>query len=330
MALMFPRLARNFVKNGYFPTDEPTLERALAALAPAESSNGPLCIIDPCAGEGVAIAEAAHALGREQVQAFAVEYEAERARHARQLVDRCIHGDLMDTLISRQSFGLLWLNPPYGDLSKDTNGNVGYQGQGRARLEKLFYQKALPLLQYGGVLIYIVPHYVLDAELDDPELTVRHVDLKAWMSQFYPGDRPGFLFDGIERVVHPAVSVDTLNILLADREATKSQLAELALVHETLRIAHEALAKEYATRAANDEQAREPGLRSETTYLNIIGGLLTLLLGNSPSGAAYSSFRSMDAVVSALIAHHEGRPGLSERTLWSKLAQARRHLEASR
>ena len=153
MALMFPRLARNFVKNGYFPTDEPTLERALAALVPAESSNGPLCIIDPCAGEGVAIAEAAHALGREQVQAFAVEYEAERARHARQLVDRCIHGDLMDTLISRQSFGLLWLNPPYGDLSKDTNGNVGYQGQGRARLEKLFYQKALPLLQYGGVLI---------------------------------------------------------------------------------------------------------------------------------------------------------------------------------
>ena len=102
------------------------------------------------------------------------------------------------------------------------------------------------------------------------------------------------------------MSVDTLNILLADREAAKSQLAELALVHETLRTAHEALAKEHATRAANDEQAREPGLRSETTYLNIIGGLLTLLLGNSPSGAAYSSFRSMDAVVSALIAHHEG------------------------
>ncbi len=25
-----------------------------------------------------------------------------------------------------------------------------------------------------------------------PKLTVRHVDLKAWMSRFYPGDRPGF------------------------------------------------------------------------------------------------------------------------------------------
>ena len=73
MALMFPRLARNFIRNGYFPTDEPTLERALSALAP---SPGSMSILDPCAGEGVAIAEAAHALGREQVQAFAVEYDA--------------------------------------------------------------------------------------------------------------------------------------------------------------------------------------------------------------------------------------------------------------
>jgi len=71
----------------------------------------------------------------------------------------------MDTIISRQSFGLLWLNPPYGDLTKDVNGNIGYQGQGRARIEKLFYQRALPLLEYGGVLVFIIPHYVLDVEL---------------------------------------------------------------------------------------------------------------------------------------------------------------------
>ncbi|HEV2680826.1 MAG TPA: DUF6094 domain-containing protein [Rhodanobacter sp.] len=162
MALMFARLARNFIRNGYFPTDEPTLERALSALAPA---NGAMCILDPCAGEGAAIAEAAHALGHEQVHTFAVEYDAERAQHARSLVDHCLHGDLMDTLISRQTFGLLWLNPPYGDLTKDANGNIGYQGQGRARLEKLFYQRTLPLLQYDGVLVFIVPFYVLDAEL---------------------------------------------------------------------------------------------------------------------------------------------------------------------
>jgi len=184
MALMFPRLARNFVKNGYFPTDESTLERALTALAP---SDGPMCILDPCAGEGVAIAETAHALGRGQVQAFAVEYDAERARHARQLVDRCIHGDLMDTLISRQAFGLLWLNPPYGDLSKDVSGNIGYQGQGRARLEKLFYQRALPLLQYGGVLVFILPSYVLDAELVG-WLTRHFADLRIYRAVQAGGD----------------------------------------------------------------------------------------------------------------------------------------------
>ena len=180
MALMFPRLARNFVKNGYFPTDEPTLERALNALMPSNSeSNGPMCILDPCAGEGVAIAEAAHALGREHAKAFAVEFDAERARHARGLVDHCLHADLMDTMISKQSFGLLWLNPPYGDLSKDVNGNIGYQGQGRARLEKLFYQRTLPLLQYGGVLVFIVPGYVLDAELVG-WLTRHYTDLRIY------------------------------------------------------------------------------------------------------------------------------------------------------
>jgi hypothetical protein len=162
MALLFPRIARNFAKAGYFPTDAPTLERVLSALIPGD---GPMCILDPCAGEGVAIAEAAHALGRGEVKAFAVESDGARAAQAKQLVDRCLHGDLMDTIITRQAFGLLWLNPPYGDLARDANGNLGYEGKGRARLEKLFYQRTLPLLQYGGILVFILPSYVLDAEL---------------------------------------------------------------------------------------------------------------------------------------------------------------------
>lgn len=51
MALMFPRLARNFARNGYYPTDETTLERTLQALAP--SPTGKMRIFDPCAGEGL-------------------------------------------------------------------------------------------------------------------------------------------------------------------------------------------------------------------------------------------------------------------------------------
>lgn len=163
MALMFPRLARNFACNGYYPTDETTLELTLQALAP--SPTGKMRIFDPCAGEGVALAETAHVLGRDRVETYAVEYDQERANHCKTLLDRVLHSDLMDTMISRQAFGLLWLNPPYGDLVADHAGASQYQGNGRRRLEKMFYQRTLPLLQYGGVLVLIVPHYVLDDEL---------------------------------------------------------------------------------------------------------------------------------------------------------------------
>ncbi len=101
MALMFPRLARNFARNGYFPTDEVTLERALQALAPAPSGRMRIC--DPCAGEGVALAEAAHILGRDKVQALAVEYDRERADHARGLLDRVLHGAAGTERAARQA-----------------------------------------------------------------------------------------------------------------------------------------------------------------------------------------------------------------------------------
>lgn len=161
--------------------------------------------------------------------------------------------------------------------------------------------------------------------LDDPELTVRHVDLKVWMTRYYPGERPAFLFDEFERALHPAIGIDTLQVLLAEREAVKIQLAERRQAHDLLRAEYETLVKAHA----DCTPPQEPGPRSESTYLNIIGGLLTLLLGQSPNGIPYSSFQTMESVVSTLLAHHERLPGISERTLWSKLAQARRHLEAS-
>lgn len=155
--------------------------------------------------------------------------------------------------------------------------------------------------------------------LDDPQLTIRHVDLRAWMTHFYPSHRPAFLFDDIERQLHPAISVEAVQALLADREALRAQLA----AHQR---EIEALRKEIKRQGAPD---RVLATRSETTYLNIVGGLLALLLGKSPSGTPYSSFETMESVISALIAHHEGRPGISERTLWAKLAAAKRQVNTA-
>ena len=59
MALMFSRLARNFVKNGYFPTDDDTLSRIQSFLFPGE---GHVRLLDPCCGEGAALADVCQGL----------------------------------------------------------------------------------------------------------------------------------------------------------------------------------------------------------------------------------------------------------------------------
>jgi len=69
--------------------------------------------------------------------------------------------------------------------------------------------------------------------------------------------------------------------------------------------------------------------RAETTYLNIIGGLLALMLGKSPAGKAQSVFNNQAAIISALLAHHADKPGIAQRTLEEKFAAANRSLTAT-
>ena len=163
MALMFPRLEQNFAKNGYYPTDEKTVECILAHLSPLED-NTHTQIFDPCAGEGVALAEVKHRLGEAQAYAYGVEYDKERAYHAKSILDTCVHGDMQDCIIRRNQFGLLFLNPPYGDLVSDHAQLSDRKHQGRQRLEKLFYQHTFQSLVFGGVMILIIPDYTLDKE----------------------------------------------------------------------------------------------------------------------------------------------------------------------
>ena len=164
--------------------------------------------------------------------------------------------------------------------------------------------------------------------LEDPSLTIRHVDLKSWMLHFYPDQRPSFLFDAFERHLHPAISVDAVQVLIMDREALKLQLADRIQAWDALYTQFETLSQESEARRAQEKRDGLVGPRSETTYLNIVGGLLTLLLGQSPNGVPYSSFENLESVISALVAHYGERPGISERTLWTKLSAAKRHISS--
>jgi hypothetical protein len=146
--------------------------------------------------------------------------------------------------------------------------------------------------------------------LDGPQVTIRHVDLKRWMAQTYPDQKPCFLFDDWEQQLHSAIDLGTVQALLLQIKTLKAQMVNGVKPEQTKPAEYKHLLPS----------------RAETTYLNIIGGLLTLLLGQSPSGVRYSSFNTLESVISALIAYHNGRPGITERTLSAKFAEAKRQL----
>ena len=162
MALIFQRLARNFIKNGYFPTDEDSISRIAAMLEP--SGEGLTRICDPCCGEGIALAECAEDLRSKGAQVFSagIELNAERAMQAKQLLNHVVHANLDECFFSQTQYHLLWLNPPYGDRITDQVMGAKEAKTGRDRLEKHFLARTLSSLVFGGLLVYIIPHYVLD------------------------------------------------------------------------------------------------------------------------------------------------------------------------
>jgi hypothetical protein len=158
--------------------------------------------------------------------------------------------------------------------------------------------------------------------IEHPNLTVRHVHLKSWMNRYYPEQRPDFLFSWIEQIAHPTITIDAVHALVLDRDTLRAQIEQRDQQIQALRDQ----IKKINARTPSDTRDEALSARSETTYLHIIGGLLTLLLGRGPSGRPYSSFRTQESVISTLMAHHGDRLGITQRTLETKFAAAKRKL----
>lgn len=160
----------------------------------------------------------------------------------------------------------------------------------------------------------------------------RHVtrqNLKEWIAREFPSDKPAFLFDEIERKTHAAISADAFRALQADRDAARAELEKAkAWAAETIR-EMDAMRGERDSLRAMVEKMSAPGERAETTYLNIIGAMLALMLGKSPAGNPQSVFDNQAAIIAALLGHHEGKPGIAARTLEEKFAAAKRSLNAT-
>ncbi|GHD03420.1 hypothetical protein GCM10007320_63450 [Pseudorhodoferax aquiterrae] len=175
MALMFARLAHNFIKNGYYPTDEVTMQRIVQMLRCAGTASHRM--LDPCCGEGAALADVRHSLleaaaaqdpgAKIAIEALGIEFDQERAWHAKQCLDRVIHADFHDVVVKPRSIGLLFLNPPYGfGVSDKASANARTVDAEKAeRLERTFLFKCTPLLAQHGVLVFLLPHYALDEDM---------------------------------------------------------------------------------------------------------------------------------------------------------------------
>lgn len=160
----------------------------------------------------------------------------------------------------------------------------------------------------------------------------RHVyglDLKEWAKSLGPTERPAFLFDEIERKTHAAINADAFRALQVDRDAARAELDKArASAADTIR-EMDAMRGERDSLRAMVEKMNAPGERAETTYLNIIGAMLALMLGKSPAGKPQSVFDNQAAIIAALLGHHEGKPGISARTLEEKFAAGKRSLTAT-
>lgn len=160
----------------------------------------------------------------------------------------------------------------------------------------------------------------------------RHVfgrDLKIWMEKAFPNEKPPFLFDDIERTSHTAISADAYRALKAEHDKLDLRLKAAIEKYKELREEKEQQERISQSLEAALRKTNAPEGRAETTYLNIIGALLKLMLAQSPGGKPYSSFDSQSSIISALLAHDGGKPGLSQRTLEEKFATANRELTST-
>ncbi|EHK6027571.1 SAM-dependent DNA methyltransferase [Vibrio parahaemolyticus] len=154
MAIMHPRVAHNYLKDGYYPTDEATLHQIALRLS---LKAGTQRLLDPCCGEGLALAQLVRDLPRHkasELHTYGVELDAGRANAAASRLDSVLRSNAFDTVIGAGSQSVLFLNPPYGDTVTD---QMEKQARDMARLEVQFTQRQLPTLKRDGVFVLVVP-----------------------------------------------------------------------------------------------------------------------------------------------------------------------------
>lgn len=173
-------------------------------------------------------------------------------------------------------------------------------------------------------------HSISEDHVAPERRTLLMKDFKEWLLATFPNEKPKLIFDEIERNAHSSITVEAYQTLLADRDHLKVRITKAESIFKEQKNRIEALEGENNSlkHMVNGAIGTIDG-RSEKSYLNIIGGLLHLMLGTSPSGKKHSIFDNQAAIISAMLAYHEDKYGISPTNLDKKFADANRSIKES-
>ena len=156
----------------------------------------------------------------------------------------------------------------------------------------------------------------------------RHVSrqhLKDWIAKEFPNKKPSFLFDELEQKSHSAINADTYRALQADRDALNTQIENLRSIIQEITNERDIALRENQSLRVTTTKNSAIDHRSETTYLNIIGGLLQLIV----TGAFKNSTSNQVAVVTKLLEKFSKKSGISQRNLDQKFSEANQSIQSS-
>ncbi len=143
-------------KGGFYPT--PPEEMALILKRVEAIEGETVTLLDPCAGEGIALRQTQEYLAAQgaKTMSYGIELEKTRAEKAKENLDYLLACGYEDTRMSHQAFSFMYLNPPFAEFQGD-------------RLEKIFFRdltKPNSYLTEKGVVILNIPQKVLSSLAD--------------------------------------------------------------------------------------------------------------------------------------------------------------------
>lgn len=142
----------------------------------------------------------------------------------------------------------------------------------------------------------------------------------------FPSEKPKLIFDDMERNTHTSITTEAYLTLIADRDHLKTRISNAENIYRE-QITKINKLKEENVKLKNLSTTNSIGDRLENTYLNIIGGLVNLMLSETPNGRKISVYNSQSDIINALVAHYPNKKGLSQRNLEGKFSQSNLNLQ---